>query len=59
MQLFILIYCNERFLKRMISYVVNPLLPGFFFRRFSGHKPEIDSFRLPTHSRYPHTKFFF
>ena len=35
---------------------VNPSLPEFFFRRFSG-LPKIGSFRLPTHSRGAHRKF--
>ena len=37
----------------------NPLWTEFFFfRRFSGHKPKIGSFRLPTHRRDAHRKFF-
>ena len=34
----------------------NPLLPGFFFRRFTG-QPKIGSFRLLTLS-HAHMKFF-
>ena len=33
------------------TFRINPLLPELFFLNlFSGHKPEIDSFRLPTHA---------
>ena len=31
---------------------------NFFFHSFSGRKPKIGSFRLPTHSRDAHRKFF-
>ena len=34
-------------------------LNSFFFRRFSGHNLKIGSFRLPTHRRDAHRKFFF
>ena len=36
----------------------NPLPPGFFFSSFFGTYPKIGSFRLPTHSRDAHRKFF-
>ena len=37
---------------------INPFHPELFFRRFFGTEPKIGSFRLPTHSRDSHRKFF-
>ena len=43
----------------MWVHSINPLPPElFFFSSFFGTKPKIDSFRLPTHSRDAHRKFF-
>ena len=42
----------------VISSSVNPLLPEFFYRRFSGQR-KIGSFCLPTHSHDAHRKFFY
>ena len=41
----------------VISSSVNPLLPEFFYRRFSGQR-KIGSFCLPTHSHDAHRNFF-
>ena len=41
-----------------INYKFNPLWTKLFFSSFFGTYPKIGSFRLPTHMRYAHKKFF-
>ena len=42
----------------ILIIVVNPLWTEFFFSSFFGTWPKIGSFRLPTHWRDAHRKFF-
>ena len=46
------------FTKSDLTCKFNPLPPEFFFLLFFGTYPKIGSFRLPTHSRDAHRKFF-